>query len=961
MPDHHPLRGYPSGTVTLLFTDIEGSTRLWEEHPDAMRAALLQHDDLLRACIESHGGHVFKTMGDAFCAVFPTAQGATAAVLGAQLALRGMAESSDVWTGGGMDDSSASSWSTPPHPHTSTPPVRVRMALHTGVVEERSGDYIGPPLNRVARLLAIGHGGQVLLSAATQELVRDGLPEEVSLRDMGERRLKDLVGREHVFQLLAPGLPADFPPLRSLDARAHNLPIQATGFVGREREMLAVKERLKSSRLLTLTGAGGCGKTRLSLQAAADLIDDYADGVWLIELAPLNDGELVLQAVAQALAVREEPGTLLLATLAKQLRGKQLLLVLDNCEHLVEACALLCEELIASCPGVRILASSREALRIPGEALYRVPSLSTPDPGQDFSPERLVAFEAVRLFLDRAAQVQPAFVMTAENAPALASICRRLDGIPLALELAAARVRAMPVEQIEQRLDQRFGLLTGGSRTALPRHQTLRALIDWSYDLLNEAEKALLCRLSVFSGGWTLEAAEQVCPDEWTSGRMDEWTNGPPQTSSIRPFVHSSIQPYDVLDLLTSLVDKSLVYYAAEGGAARYRLLETVRQYARDRLLEVGEGVTWRSRHLTCFLALAEEAAPHLTGADQQTWLERLDSEHENLRAAFEFAVGDRPDLAGPAGAGTSDQQPTTYYEAGLRLAGALWRFWHVRGYLGEGRGWLSRALMAGPGRQHPEGATEVRAKALSGAGWLAHTQGDFAAAQPLFEESLQIHRKLGDSRGIAVCLCNLGNVAYSVGDYAVARALYEESLAIQRELGDRWGISRWLNNLGAVAYAQGDFSAARALHTESLVIRRDLGDWQGIATSLNNLGVLAHEEGSHVAARALHEESLAIKRELGDRQGIALSLEGLASIAGRGSPSRGAQLWGAAERLRESIGAPVPPNERLRYDRQVAAARSALGGDAAFDATWQEGRAMTLEEAIALALEEEGSGVNPG
>jgi predicted ATPase/class 3 adenylate cyclase/Tfp pilus assembly protein PilF len=888
-----------SGVVTFLFTDIEGSTRLWEEHPEAMRLALSQHDDLLRTCIEAHGGRVFKTTGDGICAVFVDPRGAVEAVLAAQQRLPAV--------GLAVTDGSR--------------PLKVRMALHTGVTEERDGDYFGRPLNRVARLLATGHGGQVLLSQTTFDLVRDGMPAETSARPLGEHRLKDLGRPESIFQLLHPELADDFLPLRSLDNPdlKHNLPQQVTSFVGREKEIGEVRLLLERTALLTLTGAGGSGKTRLALQVAADMLDGSGGGVWLVELAPLTDPKLVPATVANALGLKEEPGKQVLQTLTEHLRTKHLLLVLDNCEHLLSACATLADALLRSCPRVRILATSREGLRISGELTYRVPSLSLPDPTQPETPESLSVYEAVRLFVERAQFQVPQFSVTNQNAPALASICHRVDGIPLAIELAAIRVRSLSLEEINRKLDQRFRLLTGGSRTALPRQQTLRALIDWSYDLLNEAEKALVCRLSVFMGGWTLEAAEAVCPGE----PVEEW---------------------EVLDLLTSLGDKSLVVAEQQRASTRYRLL-------------------------AYYLALAERAEPQLTGPEQQAWLERLEAEHDNLRAALEFSDW----KGGESG-------------FGLRLAGALFRFWDVRGHLAEGRERLGRALA-----RDGAGDATRRAKALIAAGNLACNLGDYEAAQSLFEESLAIRRELGDRsgiaasllnlgslawrqgdfgaararieeslvirrelgdpRGVALALANLGTLANSQGDYGAARALYEEGLVIQRGLGDRSSIALSLNNLGAVALSQGDYGAARVVVEESLVIRRELGDRQGVADSLFNLGNVACRQGDLGAARTLYAESLVVLREIGDREGLADSLEGTASAAAEcADPLLAARLWGAAERLREELGAPLTADERPHYERATAAARAGRG--VAFDRAWQEGCAMSLEQAVALALE---------
>lgn len=443
----------PAGTVTFLFTDIEGSTKLWEAHPETMRATMGRHDALMREAIGASNGYVFKTIGDAFCAAFATATEALEAVLAAQLAVH-----AEVWP----DET----------------PIRVRMALHTGAVESRDDDYFGPPVNRVARLLSTVHGGQAVLSQTTYDLVRDYLPDQVALKDLGSHQLKDLARQEQVFQLLHPHLTAEFPPLLSLANQLNNLPQQLTSFIGREEETATLESLLAKSRLVTLTGSGGTGKTRLSLQVAANVLERFPDGAWLVELAPMNDPAFVAAAVTGVLGLKEQPGIPAVQTLVEHLKSKRLLLVLDNCEHLLDACAKLVDDILRQCPGVQILVTSREALGISGETIYRVPSLSLPDPKQPQTPESLSHFEAVRLFIDRATQVQTTFTVTNQNAPALASICQRLDGIPLAIELAAARVRSLSLEAINDKLDQRFRLLTGGSRTALPRQQTLRSLID---------------------------------------------------------------------------------------------------------------------------------------------------------------------------------------------------------------------------------------------------------------------------------------------------------------------------------------------------------------------------------------------------------------------------------------------------------------------------------------------------
>ncbi|MBK7474204.1 MAG: tetratricopeptide repeat protein [Betaproteobacteria bacterium] len=947
-------------TVTLLFTDIEGSTVLWEQDGARMSQALAAHDALARGAVEAHHGRVVKTTGDGIHAAFDHALDALAATVDLQQALNDPAATSGV-------------------------PLRVRCGLHKGVVERRDDDYFGSSVNRAARIMSAAHGGQVLLSQAVVDDVADKLPAEVALRDLGKVRLKDLATPEQIWQVMHPLLRPEFPALRSLDATPNNLPHQATAFIGRANELAELGRLLVGARALTLTGAGGSGKTRLSLQAAADALESFPDGAWLAELAPLADPGLVAQTVATVLGLKEARGQSIAQTLCEHLNDKKLLLLLDNCEHLLDGCAQLVDTLVRRCPGVKILASSRQALGIAGEQIYRVPSLTLPDAKQTATQQSIRSFESVQLFIDRASLVRADFQVTDRNAPALASLCRQLDGIPLAIELAAARVRTLSIEEIDHKLDRRFRLLTGGSRTALPRHQTLRSLIDWSYDLLPEPEKLLLQRLSIFAGGWTLEAAEAVCAD---SGLEDE----------------------EILDRLTSLADKSLVVAEPADGRYRYRLLETVRQYAGAKLLERGSGDAVSERHRDYYLAVAEAAESRLrSGADQATQLRRLEEEHDNLRAALDWSL---------AGAASS---------ASLRLCGSLTPFWGMRGHFAEGRDRCARVLAkARAGEQ-----TQELAKVLQGAGRLAYMQADYAAARALHDECLAIMRQSGDRRGIAASLTYLGSVAVEQGDWSSARTLLEEGLAITRELGDRAGTAFGLANLALLAHAQGDFGSARALfeecleiaqnqqliasalnglgivacaqldfhharacHEKSLQIMRELGDRCGTAMNLLNLGDVASELGNTVDAEALYmeglaimrelgdrrglagalgnlgrlaldqddlpracslfRESLTIQRELGDRRGIADSLAGLAAAVPRvGGSLDAARIFGAAEQLRIEIGSPLAPKDQPRHDRRVAAARSVLGDDAAFDRAWQEGRALTTEEAINLALGE--------
>jgi predicted ATPase/DNA-binding CsgD family transcriptional regulator len=1005
----------PSGTVTFLYTDIEGSTALWEQHPQAMRAAVARHETLLRDAIAAQHGHVFRTAGDGLCAAFITAPEAITTALAAQQALQGAA------------------WGATP--------LRVRMALHTGAVEVRAGDYVGATLNRLARLLAAAHGGQVLLSSAVHELVRDQVPPTAGLRDLGEHRLRDLVQPEHVYQLLHPDLPADFPTLRTLDTYPHNLPLQLTSFVGREQEMTEVTRLLTTTRLLTLTGTGGCGKTRLALQVAAELGDAYPDGVWLVELAPLADPDLVPQTVATVLGVREQPGQPMLTTLVAALKAKQIVVMLDNCEHLLDASAYLAEALLRGCPGVRVLATSRELLGVAGEIAWRVPSLPVPDTAHLPSFDVVGRYEAVQLFVERATAVQTTFAVTAHNAAALAQVCRRLDGIPLAIELAAARVTALSAEQIAARLDDRFRLLTGGRRTAMRRQQTLAAAIDWSHDLLTEPERVLLRRLAVFAGGWTLEAAEAVGSRQYAVDSEDGGSDVPLPPAD-------RLLPPDVLDLLTRLVEKSLVV-VEHGAAARYGLLETVRQYAGDKLLAAGEAAAVRDRHLAWYLALVEAVEPELRRGEQLAWLARLDAEHDNLRVALGWA---------------RDADPT----AGLRLAGSLWQYWRARGHYGEGRRWLEDFI----GRA--QAPTAARAKALLGLGILASEQGDPAAARTWLEASLALSRQVGDQwliswslRDLAVVLQELGDLGRSrilleeagalaramgdqrglgdsllvlgrqaawAGDYREAKQMLEEGLAVLRAVGDRMQVCFALGVLCSIVLDEGQDEQARHLVQEGLVIARNVGSpwhvgylrmlegriahWQGalaparahleavlveareaehragVATVAAWLGQVARLQGDGERALALARESaersttlesprlrslaehllglttwsqgetatattwlrqsLRRRHQLGDRLGVAECLEGLATVAaGSDQPARAVRLLGAAAGLREAIGAPLPPVERPSHEATTAAARDALGA-AAFAATFAAGQALTPTRAVAEALDDE-------
>jgi predicted ATPase/DNA-binding SARP family transcriptional activator/DNA-binding CsgD family transcriptional regulator len=742
----------------------------------------------------------------------------------------------------------------------------------------------------------------------------------------------------------------------------HNLPAPRTSFVGREREMVEVKRMLTMTRLLTLTGAGGSGKTRLALEVASDLVSIYPDGVWLVTLAELSEGDLVPQAVATALQVPERPGQPLTDTLVEASEANELLLVLDNCEHLVEAAADLVDTLLDSCPHLRVLATSREPLGISGEVNWVVPLLSLPAKANEESNgeatiESFMRSEALRLFVDRARLRLPDFQLTKANAGAVTRVCRKLDGIPLAIELATARMGAFAVEQVAQRLDVSLDLLTDASRSAAPRQQTLRATIDWSHKLLSEAERTFFRRLSVFTGGWTLEAAEAVCS-------------------------RGGIEEGDVLDLLGGLVDKSLVVAGAPtGGAVRYRMLEPLRQYAREKLEEGAEIDEVQDRHTTFFLTVAEKAEPELAGPRQSAWVERLEAEHDNMREALSWVL--------ERGEG----------ELGLRFGGALWRFWHMRGYLREGIMWMERVLAEGK-----PAASSARVKALEGMGWLLQFKGDYERAETIYEEMFELSRESGDKGNIATALNSLGTVAAQQGDNERARALlqenlgvigeleaegdpatplkkfylsnllgylaindegdyargtilWEESLALAREVGDHYWVGITLGNLGHVALLQRNFERAKARSEEALASANELGSAgvELVPTACLNLGLATLGLSEHERARGSFEEALVTSHEMGRTPNVIEALEGMASLAGAmGKATRAAHLWGAAEAARDATGIiAFSPGELALHEPHLALASSRLG-DEAWQEVLAEGRAMSLEEAAEYALAKE-------
>ena len=863
----------PSAVTTYLFTDIEGSTGHWERAPEHMHAALAQHDEICRRCVVAHRGTVVKTTGDGIHAVFGDPLDAVQAAVALQLALVDAGATNDL-------------------------ALRVRCGVHAGVDARRDNDYFGNAVNRAARVMSAAHGGQILVSQVVAALVANRLPRDHALLDLGLVRLRGLTHPEQVSQVVHPALRQQFPALRSLEATPNNLPQQLTSFVARERELAEVTKQLGESRLLTLVGGGGFGKTRLSLQVAAAVLDAYPEGAWLVELASVGDARLVPQAVASTLGVKEEPGYPVLDALLKFARERCFLLVLDNCEHVVHACAELARQLLEAAPGVTILASSREPLNIRGEHTYPLAPLPAPAPTS--RAEAIPAFAAVQLFADRATAAQPSFRITADNAAAVAAICHRLDGIPLALELAAARLRSMPVERIAERLSDCFRLLTSGDRTALPRQQTLRALIDWSYDLLDEHERALFRRLAVFAGGATLEAAEKV----GAGGDVGE---------------------ADGLDLIARLVEKSLVTLDAAG--ERYRMLETVREYALERLVTSGETDAVRTRHLAFYLALAEAAGPEWIGPKQGAWLARFDIERENIIAAHAWC-----DHAEDGG------------QLGLRLTRAVNFYCLHRGLLVLGFTAIVEALQR-PGAQ---ARNVARCRALSAAGNFATNMGRHDEALQYLEESLAIARQLGDRERIAATLQPLGRTYLALGELDIAHVHLEEALELAEASGRQREIAAALSCLVQLRRAAGDYDSAMQLCEQCLALARTIDDPESVASSLLNLAMVATIRADLRGARQAVDEALRIVESGGSRingQGLLTAVSGLAAASADWSDA--ARFFGAANTEAAVSGLQPDRADQNFVNGHMAQAREHLG-KAAFDAAMTAGRALDYASALA-------------
>jgi predicted ATPase/class 3 adenylate cyclase len=916
------MSGLPTGTVTFLFTDIEGSTVRWERYPEEMRLALARHDELMREGLEAQGGVIFKTVGDAFYAAFATAGTAISAAVALQRALH------------------AEPW------NTDVGPLRVRMAVHTGEAERRGQDYFGQPLNRVARTLSAAHGGQVLLSLTSAGLVRDVLPPGVSLQDLGEHRLKDIQHPERIFQLVINNVPADFPPLKTLDRHPNNLPTQLTPFVGRRKDLEALGTLLQQDdvRLITLVGPGGAGKTRLGLQVAAEGADAFPGGVYFVDLVAIRDADGLVFALAQAIGVKKGNNQTILESVRNYLQG-EILLFIDNFEQVVEAAPVVYELLVGSSQ-LKVLVTSRAALHLAGEHEYQVEPLVVPHYKQLPDLAELAQYESVVLFIQQAKTVKPDFHLNSANARAVAEICARLDGLPLAIELAAARVKFLPPQSMVKRLGRRLHLLAGGERNRSARQQTLRNAIAWSYDLLDTGEKTLLCQLAIFHHGCTLEAIEAVCSTTEACER-------------------------DPLDLLQSLVDNSLLRLREQDQREpRFEMLYTIREYALEQLSEA-ELATLRLHHAQYYLGLVEQIGPPPVGASQKRWLAQMEAEYEDIQMALDWCAEQRQ------------------IEFGLQLVEALWHFWWLRGLLREAHKWFEKFLTA----QDTAGISlKVRARALERASALAcdqnehayaislaeealsigqqlndremmgrayialaavaRHQGEYQQATFFLEESLKIRQALNDTRGTASVLNNLGNVVRQQGDLEQAASFHEKSLILFHRVGDEMAIAAVLNNLAEVEWSREHYEQAEILYGESLKLCRKLGYAWGIASSLTGLAGEAHRHEKYELAMNMYRESLALFQEMDDNTGIIACLEGLAEVIYRqNKPELATRLLAQAEVIGYGLESDISNADRDVYSSMVERLRTALG-DGTFEALWTTGRTPLLEQTLTETLD---------
>src|SRR5213080_3205376 len=866
----------PTGTVTFFFSDIEGSTRLIQQLGERYPDVLLAHHAIQREALAANGGHELRTEGDSFFIVFGSALEACAGAAAVQKRLHAY-----QWPDGG--------------------PVRVRIGLHTGEATLVGNEYLGLDVHRAARVASAGHGGQVLVSETTRVLVDNALPAGLTLRDLGLHRLKDLARPERLFQLTVEGLPADFPPLKTLEAAPNNLPTQLTSFIGRDDQVREATHLLARSRLLTLTGPGGTGKTRLSLEIAAGVLDEFADGVYFVPLSAVHDPELVASAIAQALAISTTGSRRPIDALLEHLREKHILLVLDNFEQVLEA-ATIATELLEGSVGLRVLVSSRTALRVSGEQEFPVPPLALPDLKALPSLSALSQFEAVRLFIERAVAVKPDFRATNENAPAIAGICERVDGLPLAIELAAARIKLFSPQALLSRLEKSLTALGSGARDLPSRQQTLRGAIQWSYDMIDAPGRRLLARFSVFARGGSLEQVEAVCgPAEDVGG--------------------------DVVDMLDQLADQSLVRRLPDFSEPRFLMLQTIREFAAEQLEQSDEAAAIKDRHVQAFIGLAQQAQPHVFGSRRKEWLDRLEMEDDNLRAALDWTLA------------TGDARNA------MLLSACLWRFWQMRGHIHEGRARVVAALALPKSRDYPM----ERLQALEAAGGLAYWQADMESAQRFYDECLELTRTTGDKRALANALYNAAfpNVV-NMRESERPRALLLEALPLFRELGDQSSVGRTLWGLGNGYYFDRDYPTAKTTLEESHAVFRTIDDRFGLGWALHTHGLVSLKMGDIEAARKDFLEAIELFKEGGDVSGMVLQLDNLSQvIRAAGDPGTATRLASAARVHQRSTGTGIG---QLLSEQEGRTGREGLSPQDA-ERVWTEGQALTLDQALQEAV----------
>jgi predicted ATPase/class 3 adenylate cyclase len=867
----------PTGTVTFFFSDIEGSTRLIQQLGERYPEVLLAHHTIQREALAANGGHELRTEGDSFFIVFKSALEACAGAAAVQTML-----AKHAWPDDGQ--------------------VRVRIGLHTGEATLVGKEYLGLDVHRAARIASAGHGGQVLVSETTRALVDHMLAPGLTLKDLGMHRLKDLARPERLFQLTVEGLPADFPPLKTLEATPNNLPTQLTSFIGRDDQVREAKGLLARSRLLTLTGPGGTGKTRLSLEIAAEVLDQFSDGVYFVPLSAVHDPELVASAIAQALAISTTGSRRPIDALLDHLREKQTLLVLDNFEQVLKA-APIATQLLEGSAGLRVLVSSRTVLRVSGEQEFPVPPLALPDLKALPGLAALSQFEAVRLFIERAVAAKPDFRATNENAPAIAGICERVDGLPLAIELAAARVKLFSPQALLSRLEKSLSALGTGARDAPARQQTLRGAILWSYDMLDGGARRLLARFSVFARGGSLEQLEPVCGPAADVGG-------------------------DVVEALDQLADQSLLRRLPDFDEPRFLMLQTIRDFAVERLEESGEAPLIRDRHLNAFIALAQQAQPHLFGPRRKEWLDRLEEDIDNFRVALEWAIA------------------SGKVQAAMSLSGLFWRVWQMRGHIHEGLARLKQILALPNSREFPK----ERLAALEAAGGLAYWQADMEGAQRFYDESLELTRQVGDKRAIANAIYNDAfPMLVNRSNVSRAKELLQEALPLFRELGDEGGTARTLWGLGNAAYFAQDYVTAKPPLEEARALFRRLDDRFMLAWSTHTLGLVAVGTADIDVGKQCFSEALRQFSEAQDVSGITLQLDNLSVIArAEGDPVRATRLAAAAVAQQTLTGTGLGG---LLSQREGRTGREGLPEKEAATA-WAEGQALTLEEAIAYALD---------